>query len=219
MDEIIRYVAKLSGRQIMLQVDSNNESAVLLYRTLNFDILGTINRWNASPERLRPLSEPSRSGIPVQALLRNEWRAAYELDLRSVNPDLTWPNPPTPNQYKFDIWRRLGDLLNARHFEGWVCRPRNPATGKTFLAGLAIVTTEWGRPTWLRLRVDPNYLGQFEEALLSKSIERLRRQRRAIIRVSHPARDQLTNELLSEANFRLERSLSVMSLILPGNDK
>ena len=143
-------------------------------------------------------------------------------ELKRLNTNLE-RQQKAQNQYQktqgAQIENRLGDLLNARHFEGWVCRPRNPATGKTFLAGLAIVTTEWGRPTWLRLRVDPNYLGQFEEALLSKSIERLRRQRRAIIRVSHPARDQLTNELLSEANFRLERSLSVMSLILPGNDK
>ncbi len=220
MDEIIPYVAKLKGRRIMLQVDSINESAVLLYRSLNFDILGTINRWNASPERLRPLSDPSHTGIRVQALLRREWQAAFELDLRSVNPDLTWPIPPAPDQYKFNIWRRLGDLLNARHFEGWVCRRRNPASGgRTILAGLATVTSDWGRPTWLRLRVDPDFRGQLEGALISKSLERLRRQRRAIIRVSHPAGDQLTNDLLSEANFRLERSLSVMNLELPSNDK
>ncbi len=217
MDVILLHVTQLNGRRIMLQVDSDNESAVSLYLSLNFDILGTMNRWDASPERIRLISPAHFSGVPIDALLPRDWQAAYELDRRSVNPDLTWPVPPALDHYKIDIWRRLGDLLNGRHFEGWVYRTRNPASGKTFLAGLAVVTNDWGRPTWLRLRVDPDFDGHLKGALLSKALERLRRQRRAAIRISHPAEDQLTNELLSEANFRLERSLSVMSLDLPVN--
>jgi ribosomal protein S18 acetylase RimI-like enzyme len=217
MEEIINYVATIKGRRIMLQVDSSNESAVTLYNSLSFDDLGIMNRWDALPGRLRPLSSERFAGVAVRSLQRREWKEAYELDIRSIDPDLTWPAPPAPDQYKFDIWRRLGDFFNGRNIEGWVCQRRTPSSGKNFLAGMAVVTNDWGRPSWLRLRVHPEFQGQLEGALMAKSLDRLRRQRRATIRISHPAADQITNALLEEANFRLERSLTVMSLDLTAN--
>lgn len=218
MEEIISYVAHLDGRRIMLQVDSDNESAVLLYLSLNFDNLGTMNQMESSPERLRSLAPSHVKQISIDELSRKEWQAAYELDRRSVNPDLTWPIPPAHDQYKFDLRRRLGNLLNGRHFEGWVCRVRIPETRQTTLVGLATITSDWGRPTWLRLRIDPNFRGQVEGALLTRAIKQLRRHRRATIRLSHPAEDHLTNELLQEANFRIKRSLSVLSLDMHGGN-
>lgn len=216
MEEVINYVAHLDGRRIMLQVDSDNESAVSLYLSLNFDNLGTMNQMDASPERLRFLAPSHVKQISIDELSRKDWQAAYELDRRSVNPDLTWPIPPAYDQYKIDLWRRLGNLLNGRHFEGWVSWAPIPETRQTTLVGLATISSDWGRPTWLRLRIDPKFRGQVEGALLTRAIKELRRHRRATIRISHPAEDHLTSELLQEANFRIKRSLSVLSLEMPG---
>ena len=97
----------------------------------------------------------------------------------------------------------------------WVTEMQIPAAnGRSKLIGLVSVSSEWGRPTWLRIRVDPAWYEEVEPPLLNTAIKNLKRSRGGTIKMNHPADDQLTNQLLSDANFRIQRSLTVMTLDL-----
>ncbi len=214
MQEALQHIHNQGGQSVMLQVESDNAAAITLYQGLGFTILGTMNRWETNASRLR-VPAPAGNGLnQVRPIGRHDWRAAYELDKASVDLDLNWPAPPTPDYYQVGFWHKLFDFLNGRRFETWVSETTSIEDGQRQLTGLVTVSGEWGRPYWLRVRTDPSWRGKIEPFLLEKSLVRLKRLRVASIRANHPADDETLNQLLKEANFRIQRTLSFMRLSL-----
>lgn len=212
LQEALDHIILWGGRTMMLQVESVNEPAITLYRTSGFHILGTMNRWQASPSNLRYVPVQANSVGQFRTLSQRDWRAAYQLDRAIVHPDLNWPAPPSPDFYKTGLWRSLVDFLNGRKSSAWVAELRPGAKGVRELIGLVSINSEWGRPIWLRTRVNPSWQEEVEPSLLNTAIKHLKRVRGGTIRMNHPADDQLANQLLSDANFRIQRSLTVMTL-------
>jgi ribosomal protein S18 acetylase RimI-like enzyme len=212
MQEALEHIINLQGRNILLQVESDYEPALSLYQSMGFNHLGTMKRWHTTPSRLRTLPKNIGDDPQIRSLGRNDWRAAINLDRASVHPDLNWPVPPPNDLYKMGFWRRLSDFLNGRRMDAWISDTISVSDGRRRLTGLVSISGEWGRPTWLRIRIDPTWRGKVERPLLYKALLRLKQLRGGTINMNHPAGDEMVNQLISDANFRIQRNLTIMTL-------
>ncbi|MEM7332496.1 MAG: GNAT family N-acetyltransferase [Chloroflexota bacterium] len=208
MVAVTQQVKKQKGREILLQVVKSNTAANMLYQSLNYDRLGSITSWYTNLSRIRRIGvEPHMPEI--RELRSKEWREAYRLDTSVLSPQLSWPEPPDPNMYKFGIFDKLANFLNGRQIETWVTRDNSQN-----LTGLGSIVSEWGRLHHAALRVHPDYQGQLERPLLAKLVRRLHYLPRRNIRLDHPDDDEIVNRLLKEANFQPQRTLTHMKLEL-----
>jgi hypothetical protein len=178
-----------------------------------------MKRWQTSSSNLRYVPIQADTVGQVRSIGRRDWRAAYHLDRAIVHPDLNWPVPPTPDFYKTGILRSIVDLLSGRKFNAWITELRTGTSSKQKLIGLISISSEWGRPTWLRIRVDPTWQEEVEPRLMNNAIKYLKGNRSGTVRINHPADDQLANQMLTEANFRIQRSLTIMTLDLINNGR
>jgi len=201
-------VKKRGGRAILLQVVKDNYPAIDLYRDLGYVSVGHMTTWYAPASRLRQL-ELDEGEHEIRPLSGRRWREAYELDTACVPADLNWPEPLRHDAYRLSIWQRLGDVLNGRQQEAWAV-----VDARERLAGLATVSGQWGRSYLATLRVRRDWTGRLERPLLAKVIRRLGYLPRRNVRIDHPDDDVLTNELLREANFAVQRTLTHMRLDL-----
>lgn len=199
-----------NGRVILLQVVKENYSAINLYRSLGYEVVGHMTSWFSANSRLRRL-ETFGNPADIRPLAANQWRAAFELDRDALAPDLNWPEPLSPDSYKLGLWQRIDNFINGRQVENWVTKNSSQQ-----LTGLASIRTEWGKPHQLTLRVRPDYAGQLERPLLAKLLRRLTYLSRRNVRIDHRDDDEITNALLREANFRPRRTLTHMRLELKG---
>lgn len=213
MQESIEHIQAHYGKEIMLQVESNNSAAIELYKNLGFHDIGTIRRWETTSTRLRNLP---LGGDPyeVRPLGRRDWAAAYHLDRTALNPNLNWPTPKARDYFKTGFWEWVSNFLNGRKMETWMLAAPTVRQGKQQLVGLATINSEWGRPHNLELRVLPEWRGQVERPLLAKLIRRLRYLRGTTILIDHVTDDEIVNNLLTEANFTTRRYLTFMHLFI-----
>jgi GNAT superfamily N-acetyltransferase len=208
------YISKQGGREIFLQVERENEAALRLYTMLDFATLGEVNRWESSSQRLRSLATAPNKEIRIRSISKKDERAAFNLDLKCMPPDLHWPDPPSPKRYETGFWRRLGDFFNGRGFNTLVADVPTEQFRRRRLVGLATIESEWGKPQELAVRVAADWRGKLERELLSSLVAEIKRNRSGRLRVSHLAHDEVMNGLLREANFTLKRSLRVMRYAL-----
>jgi ribosomal protein S18 acetylase RimI-like enzyme len=206
MNNVSNHVRQHGGRQILLQVDHDNTSAIDLYLSLHYRTLGDMTTWLATGGRIHKLE--TRSDFPVRDLRGREWQEAYQLDCVTLSPDLNWPEPVPQNVYQQGLWRGLNNFLNGRSNETWV------TTQEGHLTGLASIWSEWGRAHQLTLRVLPEWAGWVERPLLAKTIRRLAYLPNRNVRIDHPSSDLITSELLRQANFNAKRTLTHMRLDL-----
>jgi len=212
MEAVLDTVESHGAQVVVLQVRHDNDGAIRLYRSLGFYVVGSMTSWEASyaQVRLLPLEvsgrRPDQVGpFYIRPLRGHEWRAAWDLDRRSLAADLNWPDPLQPDAYRLDLWRRIDRLFGGRHTENWVAvSPANE------LVGVASVVSEWGRAHALSLRVPEPWRGDAERPLLAKLLRRLQYLPRRHVRLEHPAGDTFVTDLLCEANFSARRTLTVM---------
>ncbi|MGH2537670.1 MAG: GNAT family N-acetyltransferase [Candidatus Promineifilaceae bacterium] len=208
MEECLRHLQRRGAREVLLQVESDNEAGQRLYLGLGFVCLGNLGRWHTPADRLGSLPVP-RTGLPdIRPLPAGAWRAALGLDTLSLRPELNWPVPPGKDKYGPGLVQRLDDFLNGRRRETWAVADLD---GRQ-LAGLSSIFSLWGRPHLIELRVAPAWRGRLERPLLAKALRRLAYLRVGWLQISHPADDEITAALLREANFNLRRTLDVMRL-------
>lgn len=208
MHEALAHIESWRGHQVYLQVESDNAAAINLYNTLAFDEIGTVARWQATANRLRPPAPELVVGPRPRPLRKREWQAARELDRLGFNPDLNWPAPPAPDYYRSGFLRRLGDLLNGRRQETWIVEVQDGQEPK--LVGLADIVSEWGRPHYLRLCIAPSWQDRVEASLLDIVVRRLSRFHGGVVWLNMPTGDSASDSLLQASNFQLRRSLTVM---------
>jgi len=211
MDTVAESVRSRQGRVILLQVVKDNNPAIDLYHSLGYRSVGNMTTWYALAGRTRqiPASITGEHAPEIRPLPNRMWQAAYQLDTSCVPADLNWPEPLRADNYRQSIWRRIGDFFNGRQLETWAITENSDR-----LMGLASISGEWGRVHLLSIRVDPRRTGQFERPLLAKIMRRIAYLPRRNIRIDHPDGDLVTNELLKEANFTAQRTLTHMRLNL-----
>ncbi|MFO7663216.1 MAG: GNAT family N-acetyltransferase [Chloroflexota bacterium] len=211
MQTVAESLRSRGGRTILLQVVKDNTAAIELYRSLEYQNVGTMTTWYATPSRIRQINNIEITGkLPeIRPLPDRLWRMAYQLDTACVPADLNWPDPLHPEVYHRTIWRRFSDFMNGRQMETWATVENH---GR--LSGLGNISGEWGRAHLLSLRIDPNWHGQLERPLLAKLLRRLTYLPRRNVRIDHSHDDEVVNELLIEANFYKQRILTHMRLDL-----
>ncbi len=208
MQTALSHLVGKRAHTVMLQVKRHNQAAKDLYLQLGFREVGAVTSWYGTPPYIHDL--PLYEGGPVIRPLRHrEWRAAYILDTASMAADLNWPDPLRHDRYKTGLWASLKNFANGCQAEHWVT-----SNSADRLTGVASIYSEWQRPHTVTLRIHPDSCGQLERYLLAKVLRRLDYLPRRQVRLDHPAEDALTNQLLQEAHFRLQRTLVVMRLDL-----
>lgn len=218
MRSTMDYIHDLGGREILLQVERDNEAAIGLYSELNYRTLGEVSRWESSSVRLRPIAPSVNQGVKIRPISRKDEKAAFLLDRRCMPLDMHWPNPPYPKKYESSLWRRINDFFNGRRINTWVADAPLEGSQKRRLIGLAYVESEWARPHELAIRVAADWRGRLERALISILVTQVKRSRSGRLLVSHLAHDDIMNGLLREANFKVKRRLRVMRFDLGGNE-
>lgn len=196
------HVRQQNGREILLQVDKDNQHAIDLYADLGYATVGTMITWVASAGRAHPLQ--SHANIAIRKLRGNEGQAAYELDILALPPNLNWPEPIPKDTYQSGFWKRFSNFINARSHESWI------TTNGRYLTGSVSIWSEWGRAHQLTLRVHPQWKGELERPLLAQMLRQLPYIPRRNVRIDHPHDDELTTALLTEANFKPKRTLTHM---------
>lgn len=210
MEAVTNLVVQRQGTEILLQVVQSNLPARSLYEQLNYATLGSMTAWYAPISRLRQTAELlDAPPLYIRELRRQEWQAAYALDLLSLPGDLNWPEPPTTDAYQTGLWRRLSNFVNGRQQETWVT-----TNSQNELVGMASIASEWGRSHAAAIRVHPSWRGQLERPLLAKLIRRLYYLPRRNVCLEHPDDDILMNQLLRDCNLHPRRTLTHMKLTL-----
>ena len=214
MSSIEEDVRQRRGREILLQVDYDNEMAIRLYQSLGYEVRGSVTSWRSSVSRVRDLPVEERGTHRfkrVRKLERKRWKEAYRLDCLALIPDLHWPDTLEVEAYKKGLWQRASDFLNGRVERTWMT-----VNDENRIIGMASILSEWGRPHQINLRVHPLWKGQVEWLLLQKTISKLRALSRRNVQIFHIADDELVNRLLNLANFSSHRTLTHMRLELNG---
>ena len=200
-------VVQRDGTQILLQVEKENTSALELYNSLQYEVLGSMTTWYNTVARLHIVE--ANNNLPIRKMKSNEWQNAFRLDQISLHPDLNWPELPEADKYKSGWIRGLGNAINGRRADTWVV-----ANGRNQLSGLAHISSEWGRTHFLSVRIHPSWQGQLERPFMAHLTHELKYFPRRKIRIDHPDEDQLMTTLLKEANFQPRRTLTHMRLDL-----
>ena len=200
------------GRVILLQVVKDNSPAVNLYQSIGYREMGNMTTWSATASRLRqiPASVGNEILPDIRTMPGGWWRQAYELDVARLGPDLNWPEPIAPDAYRQTLFGRLGDFLSGRQREVW-----STSDGHDRLTGLATISSEWAHSHLIALRVANSERGHLERPLLAKITRRLAYLPRRNVRIYNPEDDLIVNDLLREANFSSQRTLTHMRFDLP----
>ncbi len=207
MKYVKERVYQKKGKQILLQVEKENEAALQLYKNLNYTALDSMTSWYNAIPRIRVIEadEPAF----VRKMKRQEWQAAFRLNQISLHPDLNWPELPKADMYQRGVLRSMNDFINGRRSETWVT-----TNGNKQLTGLSNIFSEWGRIHWASIRVHPMWRGQLERPLMAHLTQQLKYYPRRNVRIDHPDADELMTTLLKEANFQPRRTLTHMRLDL-----
>lgn len=210
MQTITSTVKEKGGKVIILQVVKDNLTARDLYLSLGYELIGNMSTWYATASRVRYINvDEPESNLPIVPLPNKRWREAYQLDTTEVHADLNWPEPLPADVYYRTFLKRASDFMNGRQMETWATMD-----GKGRLTGLGTINSEWGRSHLLSLRVRSDWRGRLERPLLAKLIRRLRYLPRRNARIDHPEGDEVMEQLLKEANFTVQRTLTHMRLDL-----
>lgn len=206
MDAVMDQARARHGEVVMLQVVQDNYPAINLYKSLGFYSLGNMTTWRASVSRLHEiLPTNGEKDLLIRPMRRSQWHAAYQVDIDSLHPDLNWPEPIPQPFYKTGFWQTISNFMNGRRQETWVVTDKHG-----HLAGVASIINEWLQAYEMTFRVPPRWHGQVERPLLAKLVHRLQGMSQRNIRIHHAANDEVVNNLLKEANFSAQRTLTHM---------
>jgi hypothetical protein len=106
------------------------------------------------------------------------------------------------------------DFFNGRKFAGWIAEAMENESGSLQPVGIAYIDSEWARPHEIALRVVDEWRDLVDRQIVSRVLEYAKSNRPGQLRINHMADDDLVNELLREANFRLKRCLRIMRCVL-----
>ena len=207
MERAMEAVVQKRGRAILLQVRDDNAEAIHLYQSLGFKLMGTMSSWHTSATNLNELDLVS-AGPTIRQLASSEWETAIQLDRTVAAPDMDWPEPLPYDSYKSGFWRWFYNFVNGRQVETWATIQQGQ------IAGLAQITSEFGRPHQLRVRVASEWQMELTRPLLAKLLRRLGYMRYRAVTIDHPAEDETMKPLLRQAGFRVIRTLSTMKVVL-----
>ncbi|NIM95207.1 MAG: GNAT family N-acetyltransferase [Anaerolineales bacterium] len=106
------HVNRQGGEELLLQVESDNQTAQVIYASLGMRPLGTYTSW----VRTRGTSlSPFNDTGSIRFRQQGEWKAQWELAKRLQPKGLIWPYPLSQSLFHQPFWVRLAGQENRNH--------------------------------------------------------------------------------------------------------
>lgn len=211
MDKAIDHIRQRRGKYILLQVRSDNQVAVALYRHRGFQTFDTLHELNLPKYRLPVISGPVASGI--RRVRGGDSHKLYQLVVDSTPKLVLRYHPVQPHTFH----RGLLWLLKQSFQLALGGQEQIELVGEEEgnLVAYANLTTHLGRgPDEIKLYVRSIARGRWEypllEALIGPTTMMLRHDLRASISASHPE----ALRAFAELHFDTLRILDQMALEL-----
>jgi ribosomal protein S18 acetylase RimI-like enzyme len=196
----LQRVSERGGTKVVLQVESENRNAQVLYAAEGFRPITTRCTWRRSPASRYPSGNELR---PVRPRHPKEWRDQLNL-ARQIHPEgVVWPHPIRAALFRPAIFGQLFGFERVKH---WVWREDGRLIGSLSL--------QYGvQPHSYRiiLLVVPEYRGKLETRLLSRAFEALPLETAYLV-LEYPAAS--SDEVFHIFGFRRERTLTWMQIQL-----
>ena len=196
----IDLVRHCGGRQIMLQVDRDNQGARKLYENLDFKTLTTRTTWVKKGKEEWP-----HAGSPghVRPRVRDEWREQWALVKRLHPEGLLWPFPSVASLFRPSGFVNILGLGKPKH---WVWEE----AGR--LVGVVSTRPEIERRLWrLMMVVEPEWRGEIESSLLTKAMQESSASASNFI-LDYPS--DAAQDIFESLGFKAIRELTWMGLKL-----
>jgi ribosomal protein S18 acetylase RimI-like enzyme len=197
VDASVEFACRKGSRQLILQVDADNQRALTLYQHKGFTKTTTRTVWAAhrTPQALDGIdTRPVRKRDP------EEWRSQWALAKRLHPEGVIWPYPTVSTIFRPSGARRWFSVGPDRH---WVWFEDGQLIGSSSLRYSS-------QPGILRilLVVEPEFRGKIEAALLSAAMKGLQHSQWGFL-LEYP--QGAADEILREVGFRAQRTLTWMS--------
>lgn len=193
--------ARQSGAEtVLLQVDSENKSAQVLYAAEGFRPLTTRSTWRRSPESSYPLGTDSGT---IRRRRTGEWRAQIKL-AQLIHPEgLIWPHPTQATLFQPTL---IGEILGWDRDAHWVWEENG-----SVLASLSVKQGSHPRSYRLILLVRPERRGEMEAVLLGRALQEMPLNLVSFV-CDYPAGQ--SESAFEGYGFRKERTLTWMQIRL-----
>lgn len=189
----VELAVKKGARQIMLQVNRENESAQRIYETLGFKTTATHTLWERTSGTIpQPINV---EGIELRHAPHDKWQISYEFARRFRPEGLSWVRPLQERDWQTSWWRWLSNFLSGQREETWWAIE----TATNTLVGLFTVNAGFHSYEEIVMILYPDYRSRLERMMLIAAIRRLR-DRAWTIRLDHPVGE--AEEPLRELGFR-----------------
>jgi GNAT superfamily N-acetyltransferase len=197
VDASVEFARRKGARQLILQVDADNERAVALYRRRGFETTTTRTVWTAHNT---PHGLDSIETGPVRKRQAGEWRSQWALAKRLHPEGVIWPYPTVSSIFRPRGAQRWLSLRPNRH---WVWFNDHRLVGSLSLR-LSSQPGVWR----IVLVVEPEFRGSLEAALLSAALKDLRNTQWGYL-LEYP--QDAAEKTLREIGFHAQRTLTWMS--------
>jgi ribosomal protein S18 acetylase RimI-like enzyme len=196
----VAHVKQHDGECLLLQVDSDNQQAQVLYASLGFRPLATRAAWVGDLALPKTRSLDLGEARPRQ---RDEWKQQLALADRLHPEGLIWPYPLTTDLFRSSWWE---GFLQRKQSSHWVWIEGGRLLG-------SLTARPGGDPNAWRiiLIVDPESRGMLEEPLLVKALNMLG-GRKFRLQLDYPA--GIAGDVFRRHGLRVRRTLTWMGLDL-----
>lgn len=196
----INLVRRYGGRQIMLQVDRDNQGARALYENLGFKTLSTRTTW---VRKRNSKWSPAVSHGQVRPRISSEWREQWAIAKRMHPEGLLWPFPTVASLFRPSGFENIPGLGKPKH---WVWQE----AGR--LVGTVSIRSEPDRHLWrLMMVVEPEWRGGVESSLLINVMQESPALIGNIV-MDYPA--GVAREKIKALGFNVTRELTWMGMSL-----
>jgi len=205
----LEFAKARHGEWTVLQVRDDNEPALRIYDTLEFERLyATTELYLDGPFSGDAHSEIAE-GYDLHPCRPEDWRKAYDLAIATTPAMARWVQGVELAEFRRSAFQRFREWMNALLTGGRISQLC--AEQDEDLAGAILVhSREWGGDTQLRLRVHPEHRGAIEQMLVSHALAplRIRSGRRAT--TEHSTEHSEGIAALKHYGFQEKRTLVTM---------
>ena len=206
VEDCIRLARQRGGKEVVLQVDTDNRGARLLYDQLGFETVATRSSW-----AMARWPHPALGADPhFMPRTDDEYAAHWRLVQASLPEGLVWPFPLRSEIFQVEPRSRLLGIRRQRHW-AWHNDDGRPVGFLT--AALANDSRYWR----FFLAVEPEYRGQIEGLLVEHALPHLEDLALPISMEYPPGPADVS---LRSLGFDFDRTLTWMSLdLMNGPDR
>lgn len=189
----VDLAAQRRARQVILQVNHDNESARHIYESVGFKITAVRTSWERTTGMMPQAIEIE--GIELRCAPNDKWKISYDFAQRFRPEGLSWARPTHADDWHKPWWKSVEQFMSAQRQETWWAVDKATNT----LVGLFTVSAGFHTFEEINVVLYPEYRSRLERMMFVAALRRLR-DRAWTTRVDHPMGE--AEEALRELGFR-----------------